>query len=219
MASTTAPQRSLLRSPELLEIREMVVSEKFGNPVPLGLLGYGMSTVLLSFANADVYAMGTMVLAMALLFGGVAQLVVATMAFRRNDTFGVTAFGGYAFLWLTFAGLLIGQQHGWWPVANSSVAMGWYLFLWAVFSLGLCIGSMTAPRVLTGVLALTVLLLGLLAVGNWSSNTGVIRFAGWEGIVTGASAVYLAFAFVLNESFSRTILPVGGPLVRPAAAR
>lgn len=219
MATTTAPERSILRSPELLEIREMVVSEKFGNPVPLGLLGYGMSTVLLSFANAQVYAMGTMVLAMALLFGGVAQLIVATMAFRRNDTFGVTAFGGYAFLWLTFAGLLIGQQHGWWPVANSSIAMGWYLCLWAIFSLGLCVGSMSAPRVLTLVLALTVVLLGLLAIGNWASSTSITQFAGWEGIVTGASAIYLAFAFVLNESFGRTMLPVGGPLIHTAASR
>jgi len=191
---------------------------QFANPAPLGLLGYGMSTVLLSLANANVYALGTMVLAMAVLFGGVAQLVVATMAFRRNDTFGVTAFGGYAFLWLTFAFLLIGQQHNWWPVANSGTAMGWYLFMWAVFSLGLCVASFAAPRFLTWVLALTVILLALLAVANWTNNTSITQIAGWEGILTGASAVYLAFAFVLNEMFGRTTLPVGGPLMHPSTS-
>lgn len=186
------------------------------NPGPLGLLAYGMSTVLLSLANAEIYQLGTMVLAMAVLFGGLAQVIVALMAYRRNDTFSVTAFGGYAFLWLTFAGLLIGQQHNWWPVQNSSTAMGWYLFMWAVFSVGLMVASAVAPRFLTLVLALTAALLGLLAFANWSNSADLTRIAGWEGIVTGVAAIYLAFAFLLNEAFGRTVLPVGGPLTHPA---
>jgi len=212
-AAVIQKEAVVARAPEVV-----VPVSQFANPAPLGLLGYGMSTVLLSLANANVFALGTMVLAMAVLFGGVAQLVVATMAFRRNDTFGVTAFGGYAFLWLTFAFLLIGQQHNWWPVANSGNAMGWYLFMWAVFSLGLCVASFAAPRFLTWVLALTVILLSLLAVANWTNNTSITQIAGWEGILTGASAVYLAFAFVINEMFGRTTLPVGGPLMRPSTA-
>ncbi len=187
-----------------------------GNPAPLGLLGYGMSTVLLSLANAGVYDLGTMILAMAVFFGGIAQLVVAIMAFRRGETFAVTAFGGYAFLWLTFAFLLIGQQHGWWPVANSATAVGWYLFVWAVFSLGMMLGSLVAPRVLTYVLALTVLLLLLLAVAYWAGSTTITKVAGWEGIVTGASAMYAAFAFLLNEALGRTVLAVGKPVVSAA---
>jgi len=186
--------------------------------VPLGLLGYGMSTVLLSLANAGVYPLATMVLAMAVLFGGLAQTLVALMAFRRGDTFGVTAFGGYSFLWLTFAFLLIGQAHGWWPVENSSTAIGWYLFLWSLFTLGLLIGSLVAPRVLSLVLALTFVLLLLLAIANWAGSSGLTKLGGWEGVVTGASAIYLAFAFMLNEMFGRTVLPVGDPLVGPGAS-
>ena len=188
----------------------------FGNPLPLGLLGYGMSTVLLSFVNADVYAMGTAVLAMAVLFGGVAQMIVAIMAFRRNDSFAVTAFGGYAFLWLTLGFLTIGADQGW-GAENSGRAMGWYLFVWALFSFGLFIGSLTLPRFLTWVLGLTVVLLLLLAVGNWFDSTQIIKVGGWEGIVTGASAIYLAFAFLLNEMFERIVLPVGEPIAHPAA--
>lgn len=188
----------------------------FGNPLPLGLLGYGMSTVLLSFVNADVYAMGTAVLAMAVLFGGVAQMIVAIMSFRRNDSFAVTAFGGYAFLWLTLGFLTIGADQGW-GAENSGRAMGWYLFVWALFSFGLFIGSFMLPRFLTLVLGLTVVLLLLLAVGNWFDSTQVVKIGGWEGIVTGASAIYLAFAFLLNEMFGRTMLPVGGPLAHPTA--
>ena len=193
-------------------------SPEYGNPIPLGLLGYGMSTVLLSLANAGVYELGSMVLAMAVFFGGIAQTIVAILSFRRNDSFAVTAFGGYSFLWLTFAFLLIGQQNGWWPTANSGTAMGWYLFLWAIFTFGLLIGSLLAPRVLSLVLTLTVGLLLLLAAANWTGNASLATIGGWEGVVTGASAVYLAFAFLLNEMYGRTVLPVGNPLVRPSGA-
>ncbi len=193
-------------------------SPEYGNPIPLGLLGYGMSTVLLSLANAGVYELGSMVLAMAVFFGGIAQTIVAILSFRRKDSFAVTAFGGYSFLWLTFAFLLIGQQNGWWPTANSGTAMGWYLFLWAIFTFGLLIGSLLAPRVLSLVLALTFILLLLLAVSSWTGNATLGQLGGWEGVVTGASAIYLAFAFLLNEMYGRTVLPVGNPLARASGA-
>lgn len=186
------------------------------NPAPLGLLGYGMSTVLLSLSNAGLYDVGPMVLSMAVFFGGVAQMIVAVLAFRRGETFTVTAFGGYAFLWLTFAFLLLGGAHGWWPEADSSTALGWYLLTWAVFSLGMTLGSLIAPRVLTGVLVLTVVLLTLLAVANWTDSSALTTTAGWEGILTGAAAMYTAFAFMINEVLGRTLLPVGAPLAIPA---
>jgi Predicted membrane protein len=202
--------------PQVVEARITALpAPEYGNPLPLGLLGYGMSTVLLSLANAGVYELGTMVLAMAVLFGGIAQTIVAILSFRRNDSFAVTAFGGYSFLWLTLAFLLIGQQNGWWPTANSGTAMGWYLFLWAIFTFGLLIGSLLAPRVLSLVLALTTILLLLLAVSSWTGNATLGQLGGWEGVVTGASAIYLAFAFLLNEMYGRTVLPVGDPLARP----
>lgn len=189
---------------------------EYADPLPLGLLGYGMTTVLLSLANAGVYSLGTMVLAMAVFFGGSAQVIVAIMSFRRKNSFAVTAFGGYGFLWLTFAFLLLAQQGHWWPTANSGTAMGWYLFVWAIFTFGLLIGSLLAPRFLSLVLALTLVLLLLLALSSWTGSSALGQIGGWEGILTGASAIYLAFAFLLNEMYGRTILPVGSPLTSPS---
>jgi succinate-acetate transporter protein len=65
------------------------------NPIPLGLLGYGMSTVLLSFANIGTYPLGGMVFTMAIFFGGIAQIIVSIMLYSKGDSFGTTAFGGY----------------------------------------------------------------------------------------------------------------------------
>lgn len=204
---TTMPARAEAAPP---------VPAGLANPAPLGLLGFGMSTVLLSLSNAGLYDVGPMVLSMAVFFGGIAQMIVAVLAFRRGETFTVTAFGGYAFLWLTFAFLLLGGAHGWWPAADSATAMGWYLITWAVFSLGMTLGSLIAPRVLTGVLVLAVVLLTLLAVANWTASSALTTAAGWEGVVTGGAAIYTAFAFLLNEVLGRTVLPVGAPLAIPA---
>ena len=184
--------------------------ERTANPAVLGLLGYGVSTVLLSLANSEVFAVDGMVLAMGVFFGGVAQTLVASMLFRLGDTFGVTAFGGYSFLWLTFAFINIGAINDWWTV--SSDAVGWYLILWMVFTIGLVIASVVAPRVLTVILVLTAVLLGLLAIGSLTGNTTITRLGGYEGILTGALAIYLAFAFLINEMYGKTALPVGAPL-------
>lgn len=184
--------------------------EKTANPAVLGLLGYGVSTVLLSLANSGLYAVDGMVLVMGVFFGGLAQTLVAVMLFRLGDTFGVTAFGGYSFLWLSFAFINIGAINGWWTV--SAVAIGWYLILWMVFTIGLAAASVVAPRVLTVILVLTAVLLGSLGVGALTGNAAISLFGGFEGILTGALAIYLAFAFLVNEMYGKAVLPIGAPL-------
>jgi succinate-acetate transporter protein len=182
---------------------------KIANPAILGLLGYGMSTVLLSLGNSGVYPVDGMVFAMAIFFGGAAQTLAASMLFKLGDTFGVTAFGGYSFLWLSFAFLNIGAGNGWWTV--TSVGVGWYLIVWMIFTIGLMIASTVAPRVLTIILGLTVVLLGSLGVGAITGNAALSMFGGYEGVLTGALAIYLAFAFLINEMYGKAVLPVGAP--------
>ena len=183
---------------------------KTANPAVLGLLGYGVSTVLLSLANSGLYAVDGMVLVMGVFFGGLAQTLVAVMAFRLGDTFGVTAFGGYSFLWLSFAFINIGAINNWWTV--SATAVGWYLILWMVFTIGLAAASTVAPRLLTIILVLTAVLLGSLGVGALTGNAALSLFGGFEGILTGALAIYLAFAFLINEMYGKAVLPIGAPL-------
>jgi len=190
------------------EVRIMV-TEKTANPSVLGLLGYGMSTVLLSLANSGVIPLDGMIIAMAFFFGGVAQTLVATMAFRLGDTFGVVAFGGYSFLWLSFALINFGAVREWWPV--DSGAIGWYLIMWMIFTIFLMVSSAVAPRVLTIILALTVVLLGSLGLGALTGNAALSLFGGYEGIITGALAMYMAFASLLNEMWGKTVLPLGTP--------
>lgn len=183
--------------------------EKTANPAVLGLLGYGMTTVLLSLANSGIIPFDGMIIAMALFFGGAAQTLVASMLFKLGDTFGVVAFGGYSFLWLSFGLINLGAFIEWWTV--SSAAIGFYLIIWMIFTIFLVFASMVAPRVLTIILMLTVVLLGSLAIGNLTGNAALVTFGGYEGILTGGLAMYMAFAVLLNEMWGKQVLPLGTP--------
>jgi uncharacterized protein len=183
--------------------------EKSANPAVLGLLGYGMTTVLLSLANSGIIPFDGMIIAMALFFGGAAQTLVASMLFKLGDTFGVVAFGGYSFLWLSFGLINFGVFREWWTV--SSVAIGWYLIIWMIFTLFLVFASTVAPKVLTLILMLTVVLLGSLGIGAITGNAALSLFGGYEGILTGALAMYMAFAVLLNEMWGKNVLPLGSP--------
>jgi len=74
------------------------MSEKLANPAPLGLLGFGMTTVLLNLHNAGFYPLGSMILAMGLVYGGLAQVIAGVMEYKKGNTFGTLAFSSYGLL-------------------------------------------------------------------------------------------------------------------------
>ena len=49
------------------------MDQKYANPAPLGLMGFGMTTVLLNIHNAGFFPVDSMVLAMGIFYGGIAQ--------------------------------------------------------------------------------------------------------------------------------------------------
>jgi hypothetical protein len=194
--------------------KEVQAMEKTANPSVLGLFGYGMTTVLLSLANSGLIPVDGVIIAMALFFGGAAQTIVAAMAFKLGDTFGVVAFGGYSFLWLSFGLINLGAVREWWAV--DSGAIGSYLILWMFFTIFLVLSSAVAPRVLTIILMLTVVLLGSLGLGALFGSAALGTFGGFVGIITGGLAMYMAFGSLINEMWGRQVLPLGTPFISPA---
>ena len=82
------------------------MSSKLANPAPLGLLGFGLTTVLLNLHNAGLFELDTMILAMGLAYGGLAQVIVGVMEFKRGNTFGTVAFTSYGLFWWSLVALL-----------------------------------------------------------------------------------------------------------------
>ena len=71
------------------------IRDTTSNPAPLGLMGFGMTTVLLNMHNAGWFGLGSMILAMGLFYGGLAQIIAGIMEWKKGNTFGTTAFTSY----------------------------------------------------------------------------------------------------------------------------
>ena len=179
------------------------------NPAPLGLLGFGMTTVLLNLHNAGFYELNSMILAMGLCYGGAAQIVAGIMEWRKGNTFATTAFLSYGLFWFSLVALIILPKLGW-AAASNDTAMAAYLFMWGLFTAVMFIGTFrlhVAGQIVFG--SLTILFF-LLAIGDFTNaGPGFKHFTGYEGIFCGLSAIYAGLAQVLNEVYGRVLLPLG----------
>ena len=184
------------------------MSTQLANPAPLGLLGFGMTTILLNIHNAGFFPIDSMILAMGIFYGGLAQVIVGCMCFKRGDTFGTTAFTSYGLFWLTLVGLILMPKMG--VAATPAAFMGCYLVLWGIFTGFLFIGSLRYPKAKQMVFGSLTILFFLLAAKDFTGSALIGTIAGYEGIFCGASAMYFGFAQLLNAEYGRTILPIGG---------
>jgi len=182
---------------------------KLANPAPLGLLGFGLTTVLLNFANAGVYGINSMILAMGLAYGGVAQIIAGAMEFKKGNTFGTVAFSSYGFFWWSLVGLIV--LPGMLGVAGPDTnAMAAYFFMWGLFTLAMFFGTLKANRALQFIFGSLVILFFMLMIRELIGNPVWFNtITGIEGAICGFSAVYLAFAEILNEAHQKTVLPIG----------
>jgi succinate-acetate transporter protein len=184
------------------------IRDTSANPAPLGLMGFGMTTVLLNIHNAGFFALGTMILAMGIFYGGLAQIIAGIMEWKKGNTFGTTAFTSYGLFWLSLVGLLVMPEIGW-GSANENAAMVAYLFMWGLFTAVMFVGTLRLNRALQFVFASLAVLFFLLALGDAMGSTLITHIAGYEGIICGLSAIYAALAQVLNEVYGKVIAPIG----------
>ncbi len=189
------------------EMSNSMKGDSTANPAPLGLMGFGMTTVLLNLHNAGIFELGSMILAMGIFYGGVAQVIAGIMEWKKGNTFGTTAFTSYGLFWLSLVALIVMPKMGLTIPANNS-AMVAYLLMWGIFTGVLFIGTLKLNRSLQFIFASLTILFFLLALGDITNNLIIKQVAGFEGIICGFSAVYTGLAQVLNEVYAKTVLPV-----------
>jgi succinate-acetate transporter protein len=207
------------------------------DPAPLGLAGFGLTTLILSIVNAGWFGSGggqgtnaaivpltASTLSMAAAYGGLAQFVAGLWAFRRGNTFAGTAFCSYGAFWFSFY-LLVNNFLGGMIKAAPDATLGWvglYLLAWGIFTAYMTIASLHGSKAVFVVFVLLTLTFVILAIG-WFAGGNVPTFAanadgwitlgGYIGILTAIAALYASFADVTNASFRRIVLPVGSPFV------
>ncbi|MCD6445566.1 acetate uptake transporter [Candidatus Bathyarchaeota archaeon] len=186
------------------------MSEKLANPAPLGLMGFGMTTVLLNLANAGIYPLGSMILAMGLAYGGLAQVIAGIMEYKRGNTFGTVAFTSYGLFWWSLVILLLLPKTTFFNEVSGATAeaMAAYFFMWGLFTFIMFFGTLKANRAVQFVFMSLAILFFLLTVHELTGNVTLGIITGYEGIICGLSAVYTALAEVLNEVYGKTVLPL-----------
>jgi len=189
-------------------MNETVIRDTSANPAPLGLTGFGLTTILLNIHNAGFYPNNAMILGMGLFVGGLAPLIAGVLESKKNNTFGTTAFTAYGAFWLSLVAIWVLPRLGLAEKADQT-AMGCYLGVWGLFTFGMFIGTFRLNRALQVVFGTLVLLFWLLALGDFTRNGAITIVAGYVGIVCGLSAFYAAIAQVLNEVYGRTVMPLG----------
>ena len=184
---------------------EDTVEKKKANPGPLGLLGFGMTTILLNLHNAGVLELNIMIAAMGFALGGAAQIIAGILEFKADNTFGGTAFTAYGMFWWSL--VLI-----WWNPMGLSAAnplsMGFYLLVWALFTGFMFIGALKHNTITKIVFGSLTLLFLLLAIGDFSESGGVTVAAGAVGILCGLSAFYSAVGQVVNGEYGKKVFPL-----------
>lgn len=181
------------------------------NPAPLGLIGFGLTTVLLSSINAGLLpaAGEPVVIPLAMAFGGTAQIIAGIMEFRTGNVFGATAFTSYGAFWWWFALLILFGGNKLLDLSGATPAIGLCLLLWGVFTLGLWISTFRLSRLVFLIFLTLWIAFFLLGGGAVLGNPTLHMLGGWVGLLCGALAMYGSFALVANATYGREVAPVG----------
>lgn len=181
------------------------------NPAALGLVAFGLTTVLLSLINAGLLPPGgePVVIPLALAFGGLMQIFAGAFEFRLGNTFGMTAFLSYGAFWWWFAFLLLFAHNHLIDISAAGPTVGVALLLWGVLTLYLWVGTFRLPKILFLIFLTLWVTFGLLGLGALGSNPGLTHAGGWLGVLCGSLAMYGSFGIVTNGVFGRALVPLG----------
>ena len=180
---------------------------KVANPGPLGLLGFGMTTVLLNLHNANLIPLSIMIVAMGIALGGLAQIIAGIRELCQGNTFAGTAFTAYGLFWWSLVLIWVNPFKG---IENADkIAMGYYLLLWGIFTAFMFIGTLKHNKATQVVFGSLTILFVLLALGDFTGNHTITMIAGFEGIFCGLSAIYSAMGQILNAEYGKEVMPLG----------
>lgn len=176
------------------------------NPAPLGLLGFGMTTILLSFHNIGLFPMDSAIISLGIFYGGLAQIFAGIMEFKRGNTFGMTAFTSYGLFWMAFVIISLDVFEG---MNADSSSLGIFFMLWGVLTLFLLISILHSKLSLKIVFVTLTALFFIISIEKFTDIDYLVTISGILGVICGCSAMYCAFGEVLCEQYGKEILPLG----------
>ena len=184
------------------------MENQLANPAPLGLLGFGMTTILLNIHNLGFFPVSAVIISMGIFYGGLAQIIAGILSFKNGKTFAGTAFTAYGFFWITLVGIWLFPNTGF-EMAGATPAsfFGCYLVIWGIFTALMWWGTWGGSKVQQFVFLSLAILFFLLAASKFTGSETINVIAGGLGVICGSSAFYLAMAELLEEVKNKRVLP------------
>jgi hypothetical protein len=180
-------------------------TQKQMNPGPLGLLGFGLATILLNIHNADFIPLTIVIIAMGVALGGIAQIIAGILEFKIGNTFGGTAFTAYGLFWLSLVMIWTQAPAGF---EADNLSMGFYLLVWGLFTTFMFIGTLTHNTSSKVIFSSLAVLFYLLSIANFLDSHLIHVIAGYVGIFSGLSAFYSAGGQIVNQELGKNVFPL-----------
>ena len=177
------------------------------NPAPLGFIAVGLTIVFYGFYLAGFYGLNSMIFTLGLVYGGITLLIVSAMEYKNGNTFSTVAFGLYGIYWISDILMLIFAQMGW-GIAPDVNSIAIFYLIWGLFTVGIFVGTLKLSRVVQFFFLTLAILFFLLTAAELTGNLTIALIAGYEGIICGASGIYLGLAEVINDLYNKGVLPV-----------
>ncbi len=191
------------------------------DPGPLGLAAFALTTFVLSVINAKLLppTIAPTFLTVGLFYGGLAQILAGMWEFKKNNTFGATAFTSYGAFWLALASMVLLENLKIISFGNdANIGTGLFLLAWTIFTFYMWLGSYNVNNALFGVFTALLITFILLDMAEFKIISSSIP-GGIMGLVTALIAWYASAAGIINSTFGRTLLPIGSRVYRQTVHR
>jgi succinate-acetate transporter protein len=180
-----------------------IYKEWWANPAVVGLMGFALTTMATGLHNVGYWGAGP-TLALAIAFGGTAQFIAGIVDLRKGSIFGGSAFMSYgAFWWSLFMLLYVQPKTG--IPAGHPEELGFFV-MWTLFTFAFCLAVQRVGKFLAALfwlLLLAFILLDFVVVGKVPASV-----AGWEILIVGLLAYYIAMATLVNTVYGKKVLPL-----------
>jgi succinate-acetate transporter protein len=173
------------------------LKDTFAVTGPLGLLGFGLTTILLSFHNVGLYELNSIILGMARVYGGLAQFVAGVFELVKGHTFSGCAFVSYACFWWTLLAIWTSHNE---HMAPEGKAMGIFLLFWCIFTVGMFFGTLKSSWSLKGIFGTLAVTFLLLSLGDFTEEEIITNIGGGVGLLCGGLAMYTGLLEVIDHT-------------------
>ncbi len=200
---------------------QMTHNSSLANPTPIGLLGLALVTFVASSAKLGITDGTSLIIPWAFFLGASAQLYASIVDAKLNNTFGATAFGGYAFFWysVAFTWLIQNGVFGETLQLTADINQLGFAYLgYLIFSLYMTIGALATNKNLFFIFVL----IDLLFLGLSLSTFGVMEhsmhmLAAYSEMAIAILSFYGSASVIFQSQFGKNILPLGSAFIKPKA--